>query len=164
MRQKTIGGLTDQFGQLVEPGKWYGVREACDPPSRAVAAECVGIIRETVWFRNKAGTQFDVPNRRDGGGYRLIRLDEQLREVVSMPREALERRAAEFERMLILVAMRAKRRRQQQADLIAEVIALWGVVPPPDDLEDMLATFIRDDDSHITPATLAAEYRSGLMG
>lgn len=164
MRQKLLGGLTDQFGQLVEPGKWYGVREASDPPSRAVAAQCISIIRERVWFRNQHGYKFDVANTPDGGGYRLHRLDENLREVTKAPREVLEKRVTEVRRMLELIAARAARRRRQQLDLMAEVAELWGCVEKGPEFADAVATFIRDDDSHVTAEALANEYRAALLG
>lgn len=164
MKQKLLGGLTDQFGQLVEPGKWYGVREASDPPSRAVAAECISIIRERVWFRNQSGYRFDVPNLANGGGYRLHLLDEKLREVTRMPRAALEKRVQVVARALELIAARAERKRRAQADLMAEVAELWGCVDKGENFADSVASFIRDDHSHVTVEMLANDYRAALLG
>lgn len=165
MRHRLLGGLTDLFGQLVEPGKWYGVREASDPPSRAVAAQCISIIRERVWFRNQHGYKFDLANTPDGGGYRLHPLDENLREVTrDATREVLEKRVTEVRRMLELIAARAARRRRQQLDLMAEVAELWGCVTKHEDFADDVAGFIRDDESHVTVETLAKQYRAELLG
>jgi hypothetical protein len=163
MRAVKVGALRDQFGALVEVGKVYGVRLKSDPATRAVAAECDFIIRGRYWFRTRDGLRFDVPML-STPQYVATLLDDQLREVTATPPAVIEQRVAEFRDAVTLISAQARATRSKQARLMERVFRAWGCVDPGERLAEAVATFVRDEESHVTIETLTAAYRDALLG
>jgi len=162
-RTRTHSSLVDHFSEPLEPGRWYGLKAEGDPATRATPAQCTYVLRDRVWFLRRDGSTISF-TQTTASGVVFILLDNLLREVTRLPNEAVERRVAEMKRMFLLLEARAARKRKSQEALIRKTLALWGTADPGENLRDAVASFIRDEHSHVTAETLAQAYRDAITG
>lgn len=173
--------LVDQFGEQLRIGQCYGVHLRGDQ-TRATVWMVVDLIRGTAFMAEVDTTKprlMDPKNPRpDGwpsmtgkatrytnitaGLLSFVRLDSQYRQVEKLAQPAKAERAKNFRHGLDTIAKEANALRRKQRRLMQEVaLALEGSVDPTD-LGDMVATFIRDDASHVSVDELVRLYSESL--
>jgi hypothetical protein len=165
--------MVDQFDEPLEVGRCYG-GHLCGQQTRAQVFYVDAILRDRWVMRHVDTTQpktEGVPaftgqrvvlTNLMAGLYSFIRLDEQYREVTEIAEPAKSKRVANMRRGLEQIAKDAARIRQKQTRLIQEVaLALEGAAAP-DDVGDMAAAFVRDDESHITIEQMVELYSDSL--
>jgi len=173
--------LVDQFDEQLRIGQCYGVHLNGDQ-TRATVWMVVDFVRGTAYMAEVDTAKprvMDPKNPRPEGWPSMtgkatrytnltagllsfVRLDSEYREVAQLAQPAKAERAKNLRRGLAAIAKEASALRSKQRRLMQEVaLALEGSVDPTD-LGDMVATFIRDDSSHVTVDEFVRVYSESL--
>jgi hypothetical protein len=160
-RVRTHSHLVDQFGEPLEGGRWYGIRLHTEPPTRAVPRNCEFLLRERAFFRREDGSTL-VISQLSAASYCFVLLDDEKREITRIPDAIKDRELKSVANTLQIIKSQAFRRRRRLQDLSDELSTLLAGVAPADDLAAAIASFIRDDDSHVTVESLLEWYSNHL--
>jgi hypothetical protein len=158
-----INHMVDQFRSRLQPGQLYGLSFGGGTVSRVF--RCFAILRKPkplacfveidTRTRGLTGQELTLSND-DCALYFFSRLDGDFREI---PNPTIDARVSELKRFLRELEREATKLRKRQTRLMQEAIGALEGCGDPAEIGDAVASWVRDDSSHISTRQLVELFR-----